>query len=168
MSFAKFFLTFCYIGKIKKAPGTFGSVASVILWFFVVGCFASQQISLLWQYSFCAVFLAVIVSCSLFAIPVYAKKIGEIDHKSIVADEVVGQIIALQLPFFLIYGDDNFLPEYLILCFALFRFFDIKKPFIIGYCDRNFKNPFGVMLDDILAGIAAALVAAVLLTLVKL
>ena len=160
------FLTFFYCGKAKKAPGTVGSFASVILWFLVTK-FCLQENSIAEQNIFWGIFLIICTIYGALAIPFYAKKTGEIDHGSIVLDEVVGQILALQLTFFFCregyFAQENIITIHLVLCFVLFRFFDIKKPSIIGWVDKNLKNGFGVMLDDVLSGLAASLVAMIII-----
>ena len=84
---------------------------------------------------------------------------GTHDNKMIVIDEAVGQWIAL-IPAFVFFGV-NASPIFIgcvLLSLALFRFFDILKPWPIGWIDKNIKNAAGVMGDDILAGIFAAFV----------
>ncbi len=164
----EFFLTFGYFGKAKKAPGTFGSVAALLFWLGITATFFNYQIPLLTQNIFWAIFLLTAFIYGCWASPIYARQFGEVDHQSIVLDEVVGQILALQLSFIVIknyFAQDFLISWHLILCLALFRFFDIKKPGFIGYCDRNFKSGFGVMFDDLLSGIIAGLISAVLLKL---
>lgn len=164
----EFFLTFIYFGKAKKAPGTVGSFASLLFWLGLTATFFNHQVSFLAQNIFWGFFLISAFIYGCVASPLYAKQFGEIDHQSIVLDETVGQIFALQFSFIFIkdYFSQNFLIAWhLILCFAFFRFFDIKKPGLIGYCDRNFKSGFGVMFDDLLSGIIAGLITVVLLKL---
>ena len=160
-------LTFFYLGKSKKAPGTVGSIGSVALWFFLTKWFFSQEISIANQNIFWTIFLIVIFLYGIFAIPIYAKKTGEIDHGSIVLDEVLGQVLALQATFFFIhenyFSQPNLILTHLFFSFVLFRFFDIKKPSVIGYCDRNFKTGFGVMFDDLLCGLVVAVIGIVII-----
>lgn len=162
-------LTFFYFGRAKKAPGTFGSLASLLFWIGLSATFFNNHISLPTQNIFWGIFLITAFVYGCIASPIYAKQFGEIDHGSIVLDETVGQILALQISFNFIHHDyfakANLITAHLILCFALFRFFDIKKPSIIGYYDRTLKNGFGVMFDDVLSGIVAA--ALVSLALMK-
>jgi len=158
----EFILTFCYSGKIKKAPGTFGSLASLIFWFFIAKFFSTQEISLFIQNIFWIIFLIAIFLYGIFNIKNYSKKFGQIDHSSIVLDEVLGQVLALQITFNLIANNyflqSDLIIKHLLFCFILFRFFDIKKPSIIGWCDKNLKNSFGVMFDDLLCGALVALI----------
>ena len=88
------------------------------------------------------------------------------DPQEIVIDEVVGQLLAFVLSFsFLLLSNDNGillngngfrLTFFVVMPFVLFRFFDITKPSLVGYFDR-IKNAFGVMMDDVIAGIFAGL-----------
>ncbi len=150
-------LTFFYTGKIKKAPGTFGSLSALLLWFLLTKLFFTQNISLTSQNIFWGLFLISILFFGIFTIKIYSKKFKTIDHGSIVLDEVLGQIIALQMTFNFIHHDyfsNNFLIlNHLLFCFISFRFLDIKKPLFIGWCDKNLKNSFGVMFDDLLCGL---------------
>lgn len=155
-------LTFFYSGKAKFAPGTFGSLAAILFWFAVNLVFFNEQISLFYQNIFWLLFLSFSFFYSLKAIKDYAKKTGEIDHKSVVIDEVIGIIIPLQL-LFLPFDTSYFfnikiITIHLSFCFILFRFFDIKKPLFIGYIDRNIKTPFGVILDDVACGLLVLII----------
>ena len=156
-------LTFCYVGKIKNAPGTFGSLAGVGFWFLLALLFFVADISGFWQNVFWVVFVLLFTIFGAKWTEVWAKfhNHSDIDHKSIVLDEVVGQVIALQMGLVVIFDyevafDGQFV-LFLILAFVLFRFFDIKKPWVIGYLDRNVKNGIGVFLDDLVSGLAAGL-----------
>ncbi len=164
-------LTFFFSGKIKKAPGTFGSLAALTFWFFITKYFSNAEISLTNQTIFWGFFLILSFVYGMIASPGYAKKFGQIDHQSIVLDEVVGQVIALQATFLLLYenyfSQKKIIALHLIFCFCTFRFFDIKKPYFIGYIDRNFKNGFGVMFDDLVSGIIAALIGIIAITILS-
>lgn len=161
------FLTFFYSGKAKKAPGTVGSFTSLLFWFFLTTYFFNHEISLVAQNIFWAFFLITAFIYGCIASPIYAKQFGQIDHQTIVLDETVGQIAALQITFSLLYKTYFSQPYlaaiHLIFCFISFRFFDITKPSFIGYCDRNFKNGFGVMFDDLICGLLSALIGAALI-----
>ncbi len=165
----EFFLTFLYFGKAKKAPGTFGSFASLLFWLGITATFFNHQISLLTQNIFWGIFLITAFIYGCFASPIYAKQFGEIDHGSIVLDETVGQILALQISFHFIsedyFSQTKLIAAHLFLSFVLFRFLDIKKPLFIGYCDRNFKSGFGVMFDDLISGILAGIISFIFLKL---
>lgn len=158
------FLTFFYFGKIKTAPGTCGSFIAIILWLAYSTNACGIGIPITLQNIFWGSFLTVAFIYGCIATPIYTKQFGQIDHKTIVLDEVVGQIVALQISFLMIYPTYFQKPVlmyiHLISSFFLFRFFDIKKPSIIGRADR-IKSGLGVMLDDLLAGLATALVVVV-------
>lgn len=169
MNFNKIFTTFFWIGTIKKAPGTFGSLAGLLFWLMINKLLNINDSSDLYQANwFWLAFVLIITIYALDPIKKYGLQVKEIDHKSIVIDEVVGVIIALQIAVQAI----NFTVEasYLVpfsiailLSFCLFRLFDITKPSIIGWCDKNLKNSFGVMLDDVLSGCLAGFLSYVLI-----
>jgi phosphatidylglycerophosphatase A len=75
------------------------------------------------------------------------------DHKSIVIDELAGMWLTLMPALYL--SSQSSRTSYAVLAFIFFRFFDIYKPFPISYFDRNFKNGFGIVLDDLIAGFFA-------------
>lgn len=158
----EFILTFFYCGKFPKASGTFGSAVSLLFWLCFTIIFCGLEIPLFTQNIFWTIFLILSFSYGCIASPLYAKQFGNVDHGSIVLDEVVGQVIALQMSFVFLYqnyfGQTQLILSHLLMCFVLFRFFDIKKPSVIGCADRNFKNGFGVMFDDLLSGILAGLI----------
>jgi phosphatidylglycerophosphatase A len=155
--FNKIFLTFFGCGNSPKAQGTVGSFAAVLFWFCLSYFFFKKEISIFSQTIFWTVFLSTILTYATFSIKHYTSQFKEIDHKSIVLDEVLGQIFALQSTFIFIANDYFFNKEKIILhllfCFILFRILDIKKPFFIGTIDRKMKNGFGVMFDDLICGI---------------
>ena len=100
--------------------------------------------------------MLIIFIYSLYAIKNVENKFEKKDANQIVIDEVIGQSIPIFLIEYVVYlqsqsfGSDFYL---YLLSFLLFRFFDILKPFPISYFDKNFKNSFGVLFDDVLAGI---------------
>ncbi len=166
-------LTFFYFGKFPKIPGTVGSAVTIFFWLALTSIFCGLEMSLANQNIIWTVFLVIAFFYGSLAIPTYQKqfKLKQIDHKTIVLDEVIGQIIALQPGFILMheyyFSDFNLIAIHLIFSFLTFRFFDITKPSLIGRADRM-KSGVGVILDDILAGIAAALATLVLLKLTLL
>ncbi|TQR32395.1 phosphatidylglycerophosphatase A [Campylobacter sp. MIT 99-7217] len=141
----KLFLTFFYSGCVSKAPGTFGTLVALIPAFFIIKYLGIQTLFLL-------SFLIFIASISV--INEYEKASGIHDDKHIVIDEVAGVFLALA-----IFGESVFA---FVLSFVLFRFFDITKPSIIGKVDKKVKGGLGVMLDDMLAGLFAGLLSAVI------
>ena len=100
------------------------------------------------------VLLIIVLIYSFFAVAEYIKNNENKDPKEVVIDEFIGQSIPIYL-YEIAHGstkgsDEAFL--YYIYIFILFRFFDIKKPFPINIFDEKFKNSFGVLIDDIIAG----------------
>ena len=165
--FCQFILTFGYLGLSKRMPGTMGSLGGLLFWLIGSMTFYNLTFSIFFQN-----FLWIVISLimTLFAcqkiefyVNNFSKKISSknhnIDNQTIVLDEVVGQIIALQISINAI--GDNYFSNYkiifchLLLSFIAFRFFDIFKPSIIGMVDKKMKNAFGVMFDDIISGCVA-------------
>ena len=148
-----FFVTFFGIGYIKFAPGTFASIITSILLFI---SFHILNISS----NIVLIFLFFIFFYSLYAVSSYIKKINIKDPKEVVIDEVIGQSIPIYL-YEISHGIskqfDDALVFYVII-FILFRLFDIIKPFPVSYFDKKFKNSFGVIFDDICAGLYVALI----------
>jgi|TARA_B110000211_G_scaffold102428_1_gene119243 phosphatidylglycerophosphatase A len=142
------FVTFFGIGKIKFAPGTFASlITTIVLFNFFRILDLSNQLILY--------ILLIIFSYSFYAIKEYIKNNDNKDPKEVVVDEVIGQSIPIYL-YEIAHGTTKISSEEAILfylyIFILFRFFDIKKPFPVSYFDKNFKNSFGVIMDDVIAG----------------
>lgn len=125
-------------GLAKKAPGTFGTlVAMPILWLM-----QPFQLSL-WF----GVFLLVTFLIGIYLCDKTARELGVHDHGGIVWDEFVGVWIT--------FWGVALTPLSLVLGFALFRFFDIVKPFPIRWLDKKVPGGLGIMIDDVLAGIFA-------------
>jgi len=139
----KFFLTLGYSGLSPKAPGTVGSFVSLIL-----------AMALLNYISITTLFLIALL-ISVFAvkqIDIYEKEVGVHDGSEIVIDELAGMWIALGIASA---TSDNYIIA--ALAFVYFRLFDIWKPSIIGKIDRDVKGGWGVMGDDMVAGLFAGL-----------
>lgn len=139
-------------GYSPKAPGTMGSLMALVLF---VGL---AELPLL------AYILLIFVS-TLSGIAICeaaAKRMGVHDHSGIVWDEFVGQWIAL-LPLVPVAVWDARTVLAVVLGFALFRLFDIWKPWPVRWADRRVEGGFGIMLDDLIAGVMAALVLSLLL-----
>ncbi|MCQ3828918.1 phosphatidylglycerophosphatase A [Microbulbifer elongatus] len=127
-------------GLARKAPGTFGTVAAIPLWY---------GLQFLSPVAYMGVLVVTfILGCYLCGAA--SKKLGVHDHGGIVWDEFVGYWLTMFMApagwLWALYG------------FVLFRIFDIAKPQPIGWVDRRVHGGLGIMLDDILAGIYAALV----------
>ncbi|MBN2782484.1 MAG: phosphatidylglycerophosphatase A [Campylobacterales bacterium] len=152
----KFFLTLGYSGLAPKAPGTVGSFVALILGIAVLINFDAYTLFL------ASVLISII---AIKEINKYEEKTGIHDDKSIVIDELAGMWFALSVaPAITIASNEistlsnGFLIQS-ILSFALFRYFDIKKPSIIGRIDKEAKGGVGVMGDDIIAGFAAGILS---------
>jgi phosphatidylglycerophosphatase A len=140
------FLAFGFgFGLVKKAPGTFGTLAAVPLYLLI-----AQSDNLIYSLITIVVTIAGIWICGQAA-----DKLGEHDFGGIVWDEIAGYLITLWwIPFSW---------QGLVLGFILFRFFDILKPWPIKWADRKVKGGFGIMLDDVLAGVFANIVLMLLI-----
>ena len=135
------------LGKIPKIPGTFGSLATIIIlyFFFHILNLSSNLILIL---------LLIIFIFSFSAITNYIKDNENKDPKEIIIDEFIGQSIPIYL-YEISHGTEKSSDQAIIfygICFILFRFFDIAKPFPVSFFDKNFKNSFGVIMDDVCAG----------------
>ena len=147
------FVSLFGIGKIKKIPGSFASLATTLFLFFLFHILnVSPNIVL---FSIIIVFLI-----SLYAVNIFIKDLTNKDPKEIVIDEFIGQSIPIclyEVAHNIPKDNEDVLKFYLIM-FVLFRVFDITKPFPINYYDKNFKNSFGVIMDDVCAGLYVVLV----------
>jgi len=131
------------IGLIPFAPGTFGSIFASII-FVILSHFVDMLI-----FTACMIFIAIWV-CEKAS-----KNLAQKDHKSIVIDELAGMWVALiPVLYFASNKDERII--YTCLAFIFFRIFDILKPFPISYFDKKYKNGFGIVFDDIIAGIISA------------
>ena len=140
------------IGKIKMIPGTVGSLATIIILFVL---FHTLDISS----NLILLGLIIIFIYSFSAVASHTENSENKDPKEIVIDEFIGQSIPIYL-YEISHGTEKSPNEAIIfyaICFILFRFFDIKKPFPVNFFDRNFKNSFGVIMDDVCAGLYVVL-----------
>ena len=146
MRLFKLIVTFFFIGSVKLAPGTVASFAAVLI-FYVFAKYLNV-------FSFILI-ISAITLLSFIAISSYTADVFEKDKSEIVVDEVIGQSIAL-LP--LLIFTESISPKFFMCIISLlfFRFFDIVKPYPINIVDKM-NNTFGVIFDDILAGIFAAI-----------
>jgi phosphatidylglycerophosphatase A len=140
------------IGKLRPIPGTFGSLATVIILYF---CFHKLEIN-----SNLIFFgLLIIFIYSFKAVTIHTKDKDNKDPGEIVIDEFIGQSIPIYL-YEVSHGTNKDPQEALIfyaICFVLFRYFDIMKPFPVSYFDKKHKNSFGVIMDDVCAGLYVVL-----------
>ena len=159
VSLDKLFSSFFYVGFLRPAPGTWGSAVGIILAYILLKTFTFM--------TFCLLLLFVIV-IGFWSTKRYIRKNSEkSDPAEVVVDEVIGQWIAV-LPIGYMIQLSEFNIEGLwfvwIWAFFSFRFFDIIKLGLVGWAD-NLGGALGVILDDILAGIAAGFTVAVILLL---
>ena len=140
------------LGKIKFMPGTFGSLATVIFLFYL---FHTLNIST----NIILTGWMIIFIYSFYAVSIHTKNSKNKDPGEIIIDEFLGQSIPIYL-YEISHGttkEDNEAIIYYALFFILFRYFDIMKPFPVSFFDKNFKNSFGVIMDDICAGLYVVL-----------
>ena len=151
-TFNSLFVTMFGIGKIKMIPGTVGSFATILILYVL---FHTLNISS--HLIFLGLIIIFIYSFS--AVASHTENSENKDPKEIVIDEFIGQSIPIYL-YEISHGTEKSPNEAIIfyaICFVLFRFFDIKKPFPVSFFDRNFKNSFGVIMDDVCAGLYVVL-----------
>ena len=144
---SSFFATGCFVGKIKYAPGTFGSLLAIFF------CIPFVKFSLSLQ----LVILGLLLLLGILTTHLYLLKLGDLikDPKEVVIDE----ILAVFMITFLVQGITVSLNwQHFLSIFALFRVFDIIKPYPICWVDKNIHGAIGIMLDDILAGFGSVLI----------
>ena len=145
--FNTFFVTMFGLGKVKFIPGTFGSLATTIILYLLFHVFSiSSNIILLG--------LIIIFIYSFSAVASHIENNKNKDPGEIVIDELIGQSIPIYL-YEISHGIEKNPNEAIIfygIFFILFRYFDIMKPFPVSFFDKNFKNSFGVIMDDVCAG----------------
>ena len=145
MTMWQFAATFFYLGKLPFAPGSWGSLGALILWFFIPLSYPLQLMANIMLFS-----VGVISSKKM------AVAMNDNDPSEVVIDEAAGMGIALFM-----------LPHNIAIysmAFILFRIFDIFKPSFI-YRVQNIPNGWGIMLDDVLAGIITWLICWGILTI---
>ena len=156
MNVQKPFLTFFGAGLSPKAPGTVGTLASLPVGLAVLYYFGMETLFML---------TLAITIIGIFEINKYEKETGIHDQQEIVIDEAAGMWLSLMIAYSTAITMNYPYAEILaiIFSFAAFRLFDIWKPSTIGWIDRELKGGLGVMLDDVLAGIAGGLLSVVVL-----
>lgn len=123
-------------GLVPVAPGTAGSLVAYPIFFLLFSALA------LWaQFAVVAIFFAL----GVWACAITGRSLGIADHGAIVWDEVAGMLLVLMFT--------PFAWAWYVAAFVVFRAMDMLKPFPIRLADRNIKNGFGVMFDDLLAAI---------------
>ena len=156
------FVTLFGIGKLKKIPGSYASLATTIFLFFLFHIFnVSPNIVL--------INVIIVFFISLLVIDFILKDFDDKDPKEIVIDEFIGQSIPICLYEIAHEGSketSQVLTFYFIM-FILFRIFDIAKPYPVSYYDKNFKNSFGVIMDDVCAGLYVVAVLVLYMVITK-
>jgi len=137
-------------GYLPVAPGTWGSAVGILLWL-LVGRLEAIPYSAV---------IGVLFIIGTFGAGAAEKIVDRPDPSLVVIDEIVGQLIALSLA--------PAHPAAVFAGFVLFRFFDILKPFPVGWIDRHLHGGLGIMLDDVVAGLYALLVLQLGLWLFKI
>lgn len=125
-------------GLAKKAPGTMGTIAAIPLYYVLIQYFEPAYL----------VVLIVVSVSGIWICGKAATEIGVHDHGGIVWDEIAGYLLTMYWV--------SFSWQNLIIGFILFRLFDILKPWPISWLDRHVDGGFGIMIDDVLAGLMAA------------
>ncbi len=132
-------------GLAPRAPGTFGTLVGIVFFWPLAGLPPTAYL---------------LIVAMLFVLGVWlcgktSRDLGVHDHGGIVWDEIVGLLVTL-------FGAP-FEGSVVLAGFVLFRFFDIVKPWPIGWLDRRVSGGFGIMIDDVLAGVFAAAILQLLL-----
>jgi phosphatidylglycerophosphatase A len=150
--FTKLFVSIFYVGYIKFASGTWGSLAAILILYPII------KFTLVSFETLIIIFFILFFISNLF-INYFSNFTNSKDSKHIVIDELLGIfIILIFYESIFIYND--FLT--LILIFFIFRFFDVVKIFPANFIDKNLKNGYGVIIDDIVAGIYTILTMMIL------
>ena len=146
------FVTCFGIGSFRYAPGTITSLVTTV---FLFSLFHIINLS-----SNIILFILVLIFIySFYAVSNYIKDNDNKDPKEVVVDEFIGQSIPIYL-YEVSHGtikDSQEAVFFYLYIFILFRYFDIKKPFPVNFFDKKFKNSFGVILDDVVAGLYVVL-----------
>ena len=140
------FITLFGIGYSTIAPGTIASIFSIVFLYFL-----TKFVS----YSFLVIIFLIILFTSLKLIEKYSNLLKSHDSSTIVIDEFLGIFLIILFYDYLKFTNDFIM---FLLILILFRFFDILKIFPINWVDKNIKNSFGVVLDDLLAGVYSIIV----------
>ena len=146
--------TFFGYGYLTKIPGTITSLVTTIFIYIAYEYLGYSDLK------FSVIFFLLLFFYSFYAVKDSESEFKNKDPRQIVIDEVLGQ--TMPLIFLLYLNQKNQLglqiEIYYFLSFLSFRFFDIIKPFPVSYFDKNFKNYFGIIMDDIMAGFYSMLV----------
>tara|TARA_B100000676_G_C17600626_1_gene591765 strand:+ start:45 stop:536 length:492 start_codon:yes stop_codon:yes gene_type:complete len=136
-------------GYFTKIPGTVTSAVTTIF------IYIAYEILGYTDLKFSIIFFILLFFYSFYAVKDSESEFKNKDPRQIVIDEVLGQSMPLILLLYLNQANhvSVSIEVYYILSFIFFRFFDILKPFPVNYFDKNYKNYFGIIMDDIIAGL---------------
>ena len=142
------FVTLFGIGKLKKIPGSYASLATTIFLFFLFHILNFSPNIVL-------IVIIIVFFISLYSVNTFIKELDNKDPKEVVIDEFIGQSIPICLYEIAHIGtkETSQVLTFYFIMFILFRIFDITKPYPVSYYDKNFKNSFGVIMDDVCAGL---------------
>ena len=146
--------TFFGNGYISKIPGTFTSLSTLVILYILFELMHFKNLN------YILILYSITFFYSFYAVMDSATEFENKDPRQIVIDEVLGQAMPLILIVYLSSNDLINIPVeiYYLLSFILFRFFDIIKPFPVSYFDKQHKNFFGIIMDDIMAGLYTMLI----------
>tara|TARA_S200000501_G_C20313266_1_gene521104 strand:+ start:89 stop:562 length:474 start_codon:yes stop_codon:yes gene_type:complete len=150
--FTKLFVSIFFVGYIKFASGTWGSLAALLILFPIVKFTPLSFDGLV-------IIFIILFFISNLCINYFSNFTNSKDSKHIVIDELLG-IFSILIFYDLIFIYNDFIT--LVLIFFIFRLFDIIKIFPANYIDKNLKNGYGVIMDDIVAGIYTILTLMIL------
>jgi phosphatidylglycerophosphatase A len=142
------FVTLFGIGKIGKIPGSLASLATTIFLFFLFHILNISPNTIL-------ISIIIIFFFFFYSVNIFIKYFDNKDPKEVVIDEFIGQSIPICLYEIAHVGvkETTQVLKFYFIMFILFRIFDIVKPYPVSYYDKNFKNSFGVIMDDVCAGL---------------
>ena len=141
------FATWFGVGLIRPAPGTWGSFAALLIWYFAE-----------FMHPIAHVILPIFILFSWLVCSQATKDSDSKDHSAIVIDEVAGMFVALS------FVSDGIMTY--LCAFLLFRLFDIWKPWPISWIDKNVQGGIGIILDDLIAGLFAGVIIYAILTFI--
>ena len=141
--------TFFGNGYISKVPGTFTSLSTLVILYILFEILQFKNLN------YILILYSITFFYSFYAVMDTETEFENKDPRQIVIDEVLGQAMPLILIVYLSSKNLINIPVeiYYLLSFILFRFFDIVKPFPVSYFDKQHKNFFGIIMDDIMAGL---------------
>ena len=139
---AQLYVTVFFIGKSRYFPGTLGTLPAILAYLYLLNYSLEIRVYAILT----LIFLAYMCINFLYKKKIFVKD----DAQEIVIDEFIGYLS------FMIFFELNI--YYIFIAFVLFRLFDIYKPYPISLIDKKMKNSFGIILDDLLAGIFSAII----------